>query len=275
MKEYFKKFWVLYAIIAVLCVVYLIAAGMNGLTATERTNTECLTEERVFDYADLLTDQEEDSLRKLIAKREKQTGCDIVLVVTKEKLEEGYSIMEYADDFYDQNQFGYDEPVGDGVLLVDNWYNDSTYNGEIWFSTCGKAEYAYSDYMIDDLLDYVCQVVNENPYKAYERYVNQVYRDMSGSGFGFEIKAGTIFFIALFVTAVYLFICLSGHKGKKTTTAYTYVENGVPRMNHSDDIFITKRVTSRKIESSSGSRGGGGHHRSSGGHSHGGGGRRH
>lgn len=274
MKEYFKKFWFLYAIIAVLFVCYLVAAGIDNMTAMERLNTECVTEERVFDYADLLTDEEEESLRELIAKREKQAGCDIVLVVANEKLESGYSIMEYADDFYDEHKFGYNKPVGDGVLLLDNWYNDGTYNGEIWFSTCGKAERAYSEAMIDDLLDYVCDVVNDNPYKAYKRYVNQVYRDVSGKGVGFEMEPGTIFFIALFVAGAYLFICLAGHKGKKTTTAYTYVDNGVPQMNHKDDIFITKKVTSRKIESSYGG-GGGGHHRSGGGHSHGGGGRRH
>lgn len=270
MKQYFKKFWFLYAIVAVLLVVYLVLSIPGG--TGERANTECLTEERVFDYADLLTDAEEDSLRQLIAENEKKAGCDIVLVVMNEELESGYSLMEYADDFYDENKFGYNKPNGDGVILVDNWYNDGTYNGETWFSTSGKAEYEYSSYEIDELLDYVCDVVNENPSGAYKRYVNRVAEDLTtGENI---IEPGTIALVALFLAGAYLFLSLASHKGKKTTNAYTYVENGAPTLNSREDTFITKRVTSRKIESSSGG-GGGGHHRSGGGHSHGGGGRRH
>ena len=52
----------------------------------QRTNTECVTDERVFDNAGVLSDREEEKLRRLIAKREKQTGCDIVLVTLNEPL---------------------------------------------------------------------------------------------------------------------------------------------------------------------------------------------
>lgn len=272
MREYLKRFWLLYVAIIVLLLFYLAASGVKRFTLLERTNDDCGTQERVFDYADILTDDEERSLRELIAQREKQTGCDIVLVLMKEKLEPDYSIRDYADDFYDGYQFGYNKPVGDGVILVCNWYNDGSYTGEVWLSTCGKAEYAYTDGRIDRLLDDVCEVVNNHPYKAYERYVNRVYKDMAGSGLGFEIQEGTICIIALFAAGLYLFWGISGHKGKKSTSADTYVANGISQMNQSDDVFITKRLTSRRIKSSSG---GGGHHRSRGGHSHGGGGRRH
>ena len=44
--------------------------------------------QRVFDSADVLSDKEEKKLEELIARREKQTGCDIVLVTLCESLEE-------------------------------------------------------------------------------------------------------------------------------------------------------------------------------------------
>ena len=33
--------------------------------------------------------------------------------------------MVYADNFYDEHQFGYDRPYGDGVLMLDNWYREA------------------------------------------------------------------------------------------------------------------------------------------------------
>lgn len=251
----------------------------GGQNEYVRTNTSCKTQERVFDYGDILTDQEEDALRRLIAKREAQIGCDIVLVTLNESVGDSMNaLMNYADDFYDENQFGYDEAWGDGVLLVDNWYSFGDYNGDTWLSTSGRVERKYSNGMINSLLDYVCEGVNANPYEAYTRYVNRVYEDMSEDAFtGLRLDNSLILLIAVIVTALYLITNLSANKGKKTTTAQTYLVKGNSVLQDKQDVFVTKHVTTRRIETSSsgGSGGGGGHHISSGGHSHGGGGRHH
>ncbi len=276
MKQYFKRFWFWYVIIAVMLVIYLVArfAGGNAGQEYTRINTECLTQERVFDYANKLSDSEEDALRELIAKREKQVGCDIVLVTLNDpELNSDPKMMKYADYFCIDNKFGYNRAVGDAVIYVDNWYN-----GYVWMSTSGKVEARYSSAMIDSLIKHACDVVNSNPYKGYERYVNRIYRDMSANSvFGsFRINTPVIFIVALIITVIYLIVGLSGHKGKKTTTATTYVAGGRPYLRNSDDIFINKHVTKHKIESSSGGGGGGGGgHHSTGGHSFGGGGGRH
>ena len=71
-----------------------------------------------------------------------------------------------------------------------------------------------------------------------------------------------------------IIVNLSGRKGKKTTTPGTYVAaNGQPALHNAQDIFVTKHVSRRRIETSSGGGGGGSH--STGGHSFGGGGGRH
>lgn len=274
MKEYIKRFWVWYALIAVLAVVYLILNIGSGKGAVDykRTNTECLTDERVFDMADKLSDEEEEDLRALIAKRESQIGVDIVLVTIDDpELDSDEEMMEYADYFCIDNKFGYNKAVGDAVIYVDNWYN-----GYVWMCTSGKAHERYSSSMIDNVIDRACAVVNANPYKGYERYVNQVWADMSSTlGLGNVLAPGTIFIVALIVTIIYLVANLSGRKGKKTTTAKTYVAStGQPALRNSQDIFLTKHVSKRRIESSSGGGGGGGSHRT-GGHSFGGGGGRH
>lgn len=275
MKEYLKRFWVWYAIVGVLAVVYLVLSVNAGKGAVNyaRTNTECVTEERVFDMADKLSDKEEQKLRELIAERESQIGVDIVLVTLNDaSLNTDAKMMEYADYFCIDNKFGYNKAVGDAVIYVDNWYN-----GYVWMCTSGKAQARYSSAMIDNVIERACAVVNSNPYKGYERYVNQVWADMSSKlGLGNVITPATIFIVALIVTLIYLIVNLSGRKGKKTTTAETYIaKDAQPTLHNAQDIFVTKHVTRRKIESSSGGGGGGGGSHSTGGHSFGGGGGRH
>ena len=175
MKEYLKRFWGWYAVVGVLAVIYVvlsIKAG-NG-TVYERTNTECLTEERVFDEGNKLSVKEENKLRELIAEREKQTGLDIVLITLNDSsLDTDAKMREYAQNFCIENKIGYNKPVGDAVIYVDNWYN-----GYVWMTTSGKAHARFTDAMIDHVIDRACAVVNNNPYKGYERYVNQVHADM-------------------------------------------------------------------------------------------------
>lgn len=274
MKNYFRHFLWLYIILAVLLVPFLIFFVKGKKEETEiagytRTNTGCLTDERVFDYADKLTAMEEDMLRELIAQTEDEIGCDIVLLTIDEQVS---SMMDYADDFYDYNGFGYNKECGDGAIYVDNWAT-----GDVWFSTCGRVEDRYSTAMIDRLIDDVCEDVNDDPYYAYRTYVNRLGEDMSGRGGSFSDapSAGYAFLIALIVTAFYLIINLIQSKGKRTTTAITYVPGGRPFIRRREDIFLNKHVTKRHIDTSGGSGGGGGHHISHSGVSHGGGGGHH
>ncbi len=92
MREYFRYFKWIYIILAVLgIIVALLNVGHCGIARVanyQRTNKECTTEQRVFDHGDVLTEKQEKKLEELIAKREKQTGCDIVLITLNESLKE-------------------------------------------------------------------------------------------------------------------------------------------------------------------------------------------
>lgn len=273
-KELFKQFKWMFLVIVVLFFVWLVLTslrGGRGGTVYERTNEACDTTERVFDYAGKLTDYEEEKLRELIAEKEKEIGCDIVLVTLDEELSK--SIMEYADDFYDEHMFGYNQPWGDGVAYVDNWHD-----GYVGFSTSGKAEDKYSEDMIEQLINHVTGITNENPYEAYTRYINDVSVQMSGRSIGsISLDTPVMLVVSLLITIVYTVTGLSGAKAKRTTGITAYVPEGRPDMGFCNDAFISTHTTRRHIDRSSGgsSRGGGGHHMSSGGHSHGGGVGRH
>ena len=80
--SYFKFWFLAILLLAVLLVVLLAVRGRES--AAERTNQECDTQERVFDYADVLTADQEEALRAVIAEQEKRTACDIVLVTLNE-----------------------------------------------------------------------------------------------------------------------------------------------------------------------------------------------
>lgn len=279
MKKYIKHFSV-FLIPFVMVLIALIACMILHKDTPDigyvRSNTQCLTEERVFDYADVLTDAEEFALRNLIAEKEDEIGCDIVLVTMSDPdVNTYYSMMNYADDFYDNNKFGYNEPWGDGALYLDNFLGVG--NSLSWFSTCGRVEDKYSESMIDSLIDSVCSRVNDDPYGAYVGYIESLSRTMSYSGSiePVEVPVSGIFGFAAIVTLIYIVVCVNRNVGKKTVTSTTYVAGGHPDFLDKRDIFLSKHTTTRRIETSSSSGGGGGHHISSGGHSHGGGGGRH
>ena len=288
MKEYFRYFKWLYIIFAAFALLVGILSAGHAVTAKaanyQRTNTECITAERVFDYGDVLTDREEDKLRELIAKREKQTGCDIVLVTLQESLKDYARAIEpnvrydefvrvYAEEFYENSNFGYNKANGDGVILVDNWYREDDGRIYTWFCTTGKVKDAYSDADIDHILDNVYRYVESNPYRAYKTYVNDFYHDMLGiNAFHLNVPNWVPWIAGIITAVIFVLLNWNGKKGVKTTTATTYVNGSKPQFRVREDRFIRKSVTQRRIESSSGGSHGGGHRAGGGGGSHGGGG---
>ena len=70
--------------------------------------------ERVVDYADLFTDEEEAAIAQAIAGQSARGNADIVVVTDSSSY--GMSHMEYADDFYDFNGYGFGDNR-DGIVL--------------------------------------------------------------------------------------------------------------------------------------------------------------
>ena len=276
-RQYIHYFRIWFIILGVLAVVLGIFIVKKAVTPSVIRENHEAPEERVYDYADVLTSEEEELLREYIAQKEQRHYIDIVLVTIKEDVEKnGYwetEMMNIADDFYDQNKFGYDMVHGDGVLLLDNWFENQEGS---WLSTCGRVYQQFGEYEIDSVLDAVYDSVEQSPFEAYKAYVDEVCNWVDG-GSGSVIPGGIIFAVPLVAAGIYAFSHLHQEKAKDTTTATSFVESGKPLMNDNRDEFIRKSVTSRRIQTSSsgGSSGGrGGGHRSSGGVSHGGGGRR-
>lgn len=298
--HYFRFWFIAVAIVLVIFLGTLFAKLMSskGSLLAERNNNVAPTE-RVYDYADVLTSEEEDKLRSFIAKCEDIIKCDIVLVTSCEDMEAigvapdttesglrvtggdswETAMMNTADDFYVSNHFGYNQPDGDGVLLLDNWYEDQEGS---WLCTTGRVMNRFSTYDIDEVLNAVYYKVDDSPYEAYKAYVEEFCEIMTEPTYEQETAASTIFggFIVITIAClIYVGVNANQPQARDTTVVMEYVKGGRPVMNFSDDVFVDKRVTSRIIQTSSGGggghrSGGGGSHTSRSGSSHGGGGRR-
>ena len=101
--------------------------------------------EKVYDYADLLTDEEETNLYNEIQDYIEKTGYDLPIVTINDNPK--HSAMTFADDFYDYNEFG-KNTTRDGVLLLIDM--DTR---EVYISTTGYAIKMYDDERIERIID--------------------------------------------------------------------------------------------------------------------------
>ena len=76
-------------------------AGDQYVNTEPRKNTECTLTKRVFDDADVLTDEEEKNLEALIAEKEELIGGDLVLITTNDaSLDTMEKLRDYAQNYY-------------------------------------------------------------------------------------------------------------------------------------------------------------------------------
>lgn len=113
---------------------------------------------RVFDEAGLLTDKEIADFAERITEITKEYQMDIVVVTILDA--EGKTSMEYADDYYDNNGFGYGKDKS-GILLLINMEDR-----ELWISTTGKAINCFSDETIKIMVDFIAQNLSLEEYQT-------------------------------------------------------------------------------------------------------------
>lgn len=237
----------------------------------------------VYDQAGLLRTDEE--LNASIVSLREKIRSDIVIVTTNDN--EGLSPQNYADDFYDYNDFGYDQPRGDGVLLLIDM--DSR---NVWISTCGRCIEAFTDARIEELLDEVAPRLTKGRYdnacRIFVEMTKEYMEHPPGEklSFLFRVKQSLshhwLLYAILSLAASGILVRLLIAKGRdKVVSAGTYIPQNGAVMTENTDQFIrerTSRTYSPVSSDDGGSRGGGGGggsstHTSSSGTSHGGGGR--
>ena len=240
--------------------------------------------EKIYDFADLLTPSEEEIYQQ-VNQFINKTNFDLAIVTINDNNK--LSAMEYADDFYDYNDFGTDAEYSGILFLIDM---DTR---EIYMSTTGKAIAMYSDSRIDMTLDAIYQEFSERHYMQgitkfvtiIENYdtmglpsnkdskyaisdTGEIYRE-----FPWLIVLGAPLAITIIVIGIMI------HKNKLVrvaTSSREYLDKDSLKMRVVSDRLISTNTVAVPLSTSSSSGGGGGssHHSGSSGRSHGGGGHR-
>lgn len=259
----------------------------NGIEVTDDNRDNILQTpavdetEKVYDFAELLNEEEEQSLYAQITKFIEKHQMDLA-VVTINKNNKG-SPRVYADDFYDYNNFGIKD-TRDGVLfLVD------MESREIYMTTTGNAIIMYNDNRIEEALDAVYSyMTNQNYDTGIQNFISKIddmasqgvpsgnknaYLDENGNiKYVKKISWLLLMVISLGITGIIMGILVSKNKlVRKKTTAKEYLKRESVKITSISENLIGTNTVRHKIVDSSSS-GGSSTHSGSSGISHGGGG---
>lgn len=255
--------------------------------------TALAAEQRVFDDAGLFGAGEAQELEAQIAQARETTGMDFVIVTTNDA--RGKTAMAYADDYYDENDFGTGSDMSGVLFLID------MDNRELYISTAGEMIRYLTDARVESLLDDVYVGASNNDFAASGRAfitgtVAYVDKGIVSDQYNYDTETGRVSqYRSISVSQILLFALISivvggcaclavkaKYQMKFGRYTYPFQEKAALNITHQVDELTNKYVTTRHIpppsSSSSSSGGGGGSrsstHSSSSGRSHGGGGRK-
>ncbi|KLT18856.1 TPM domain-containing protein [Neobacillus vireti] len=245
----------------------------------------------IYDFAHLLTDNEAAELQNIASElgKERETAF-IILTVSGT---DGKDIVQYVEDFYDDNAPGYDQPHGNtAILAIDMQERD------IYLAGFKKAEQYLSDGRLDQIRDNITPDLSDGHYfqafsafiTASHEYMGNEPNDGSGSdgysdygpggssvgynGYDSGADQENIFFqwwfqlIASFIVAgVVVAIMAYRSGGRVTVNAGTYMNSDQSRVLNKYDNFVRQTVT-RQRKPSNNTHSGGGGGITGGGHSH-------
>ena len=127
-----------------------------------------MTEQRVFDYAELIDEADEREMHLWIQDMRENWGMDLAYLTTDDT--EGKTVQQYGADFYVEHDLGLGENY-DGVIFVLDMGNRE---GQI--ITSGKAIDIYTDYYIDQMWDNMVGYLSDGDY--YNAFFS-LYMDMN------------------------------------------------------------------------------------------------
>lgn len=230
------------------------------------------SKERIYDFADLLTEEEKVELEKISDKYSAKRETDFIILTISDPEEK--DIVDYMEDFYDDNGLGYDKPRGNtAVLTID------MKNRDVYLAGFSKAEKYLDDYRLDIIREKITQDLSEgNYYDAFYSFIKTSYQYM---GIRPGVNPENILFklwfqiiVSIGIAGISIGIMAYNSGGKTTVNATTYQDPTNSKIISRRDTYLRTDVTKHKKPSnkSSGSRspggriGGGGISR--GGHSH-------
>ena len=234
----------------------------------------------VIDDAGLIKASDEKELDKKIKNIQKDK-FDVVILTVKSL--DGKSAQDYADDYYDNNDYGLDNEKSGALFLVSK--GDRKYH----ISTKGAGIKAFTDYGIGRIKEEIKPYLSDGDYfNACDEFLNitkdfvKAYKDGTpydtDNPYNEEIDYVILEVIALVIAFVIALISvgimrLRMNTAKLKGTAMEYIKKGSFKLTSEKDIFMYSTVTkTAKPKDNDNSAGGSTTHVSSSGSEHGGGG---
>ena len=234
----------------------------------------------VIDDAGLIKASDEKKLDKKIKNIQKDK-FDVVILTVKSL--DGKSAQDYADDYYDNNDYGLDNEKSGVLFLVSK--GDRKYH----ISTKGAGIKAFTDYGIGRIKEEIKPYLSDGDYfNACDEFLNitkdfvKAYKDGTpydtDNPYNEEIDDVILEVIALVIAFVIALISvgimrLRMNTAKPKGTAMEYIKKGSFKLTSEKDIFMYSTVTkTAKPKDNDNSAGGSTTHVSSSGSEHGGGG---
>lgn len=251
--------------------------------------------EKVYDYADIVSDADEYRLFVESNKFIQATKMDMVILTTDLDYSDS-ELEDYAANFYDYNDFGTDDKLYSGIIFIINMNENNRYYN---IYTFGNAQLYFPYERCEELLDKMSNDIQRQEdylqdrkyYEAmstfteyskiiYERGIPDNYENYYVDDNGVLRKTLVFpwlicFIISLVITIVVMVILISKNKMiKKAGPAKEYLDRNSIDYTIRDNRYISTNTTSVIIKNTNVGSGGGSRMGSSGG-GHGGGGGRH
>ena len=252
--------------------------------------------EKIYDFAEILTEEEETTLKEKVDEFIEKTNFDIAIVTADFTYYSDSENEDYAADFYDYNDFGIDYEKYSGVVFFRNANPSDPYYG---LYTFGNAQLYFDNNRVNSILDAVYSRISSKEYEeGITSIINQLiyYYDSGKSksmdnytvdenGYLKEIfvaPISTALFMAVIFTIIIIVVLVEKNKMvRKATEAGEYLNKRFTKITKREDKLINSHTSSYTRSSSSdgggfsGGGGFGGFSSSSGssGGGHGGGGR--
>jgi len=233
---------------------------------------------KIYDYAELLTQQEEAALQDKALQIGTQYSMDIGVVTVTDR--GGKTVSAYADDFYDTNGFGYGSNYDGLIILIDINSRD------VFISTSGSGQDYFTDQRLNNIIDQLTPYLSKGEYynafmsffSSAESYIKAgipsgQHREPSSPESYDEQPAGLAELIALpFIVGIVAggiacIVVVASYKSNKGATASSYIKNNDIVLIDKQDILVNKFVT---FTTNNNNNSGSSVHTSSSGRSHGG-----
>ena len=225
--------------------VQVVESNKKAILGTPAVNAD----EKIYDFADLLSDKEEENLYKHVKHFIDKTKIDYV-IVTISNNNKGSSMI-YTKDFYNYNDF-----ANDGIILL----IDRDYKG-IYMTTYGSAIELFPDSRMEPILKNVFNLTKENKFyeacKSFTTSISEFVKIGIVSDAGEVVKVsqdgsvkvskklhliGILVFALIGTTIIIGILILCSRSSKKVNFVNDYLNKDTMKIIDVSEMFIGTRT---------------------------------